>query len=262
MLKIIYITLFTVISIVGYSQIPLKVDYTTDVFLQCDSVVLYEYGSIDQNEWESLFINKDIADNLATDKQVLYYRDGVLSLEKNYSLQADKWVYNSKVTYEITGKNVIETTTAFFGSSEFSVTESYNLDYVWVTKLRPIDVLPMDEASSVLTDPKIKAKYDKEIKNIVDGSVTTSEVDAHEKVKAYKNVNGQIIREERIVLTDSVIVMKAINHLKRETTNEFSYSPSGDILSKKGSSYKYIYDNEGSWIWMNRSGYLIERTIY
>ena len=229
MLKTINTILFIASSLIGYSQIPLKIDYTSDVFMKCDSVVLYDYGSISPEDWDSLSTDSTY-DQPQKEKQVLYYKDGVLNLEENYSKEAEKWVLNSKVTYEIDERNVIEAVSSAFGS--FS--ESYNLDYIWITKLRPIDILPTDEAFSVLSDPKIKEKYHKEIKNIVDGSIVTSEDRAGDSVRTFKDVNGKIIREEKITTTDNEIKVIANNYLKKETSKEFVYTKSGNIKSKRG----------------------------
>jgi len=191
-------------------------------------------------------------------KKVTYYENDTLEKEYLYSWLDDEWKLMAKVYYEVHGSDITETSSTVFGGQEFSITENYNLDYIWTTKLAPIDVLSSDDASSILFDEKAMEKYENAMRKITDG-----EISLNDGLKIFTNTEGDTIRIEKTVQNnDGSIKVIANNFLRRETEKEILYNAKGDVYLINNRKYKHKYDDRGRWRLLNRGGFLIGREIF
>lgn len=259
MQKIYYIIAITLLSTdISSQNISSKIDYITDLHYSCDSIIQYEYGSISSDVWSSLEAEDVLDGRDPHTKKVLYYENDKLIEERVFDNEDGKWKYSAKVTYEINGSDIIETTTGFIGTQELTFTENYNLDYIWTTKLAPRDILSPDEAGMVLMDQDVMKKYKSEMLMITAGNVSLNK-----NLKIFTNTDGDTIRIEKTIPNeDESIKIIASNFLYREFEHEMSYTKYGDVLVAKNRKYQYKYDKNGNWKLLSRDGYLIRREIF
>jgi len=254
MKKIIF---FLLISSVVYSQeIPTRIDGLTDVYADADSIVLLMYGDIPHEDWLSLDPSSSI-DMEVVEKSVLVYKDGILHQEFNYLMKDTGWTINSEVLYEINGSEVVETTTGYFGGKGVSISEEYNLDYIWVTKLRPIDVVSSDIAGKLLFDETAMEIYQEKILEIINGKITTDK-----GLKLFYNTQNKLIRQQRLVKSEENILLESTNYLNTEKTKNEEYNLHLDITRYSGNKIDYKYKLDGEWKYLRRFGKLTERVIY
>ncbi len=239
-----------------------KIDYTVDLYYDCDSMVTYEYGSISKEDWEALVFDDPLLNKSPTYKTVTHYENGQLSEQRIYSFVNKFREYSSRINYKIEGLDITETNTAILNGSEMSVSETYNADYIWVTKLAPRDILPPQDAGRVLLNPDVFRQKNENIAKIRFGSIHIEEVSSNESHKIFTNTQGDTVRIVKTRLKKDAIEVLAENHLRKKKETRLRYSLNGEILSANRINYQYKYNDKGLWVLLNRGGNLFRREIY
>lgn len=247
----------------GFSQILTpKIDYLYDLYFECDSIVNYEYGSISREEWDGL--DGDLSDlgKTPTDKIVSYYKEGKLSEQFIFSYEKNEWELTARCHYTIMDSEVDISTIGYINGSELRHDETLDLDYIWLTKIAPRDVLPSDIAGKVLFDPMVAQQYKEVISNITEGRMYKNEISPVETHRIFTNIDGDTVRIEKLILHEDFMELLTENILRTTKKKRFKYSWEGDILERKFFSYSYKYNKDGFWTLLNRGGRLFSRRIY
>jgi hypothetical protein len=255
-------TLCLLLSVSLSAQIKEKVDYTTDIYLDCDSVVVHKYNNFSKEDWANLSDEKALNGKQPIEKKVFLYANGILTLEKNYDWSDSTWVQSSEVSYDLDGRLMRQTTYAIVGDKRFPFEQEYNLDYLWTTKIAPNQILPAEKAGKVLFDDAVMQEYEEQMLSILNGEVEVAVDDTGNNIKQYYNVDKKLIREETAVRNDTTITLLIKTNLNRETTKELTYSLHGDLLKMDYRDYQYKYAEDGQWRFMLMSGWLHHRRIY
>ncbi len=239
-----------------------KIDYTINLHYECDSMVIYEYGSLLQKEWETLDFDDSLEEKSPIYKNVIYYSNGTLNQQKIYEFDNASWVMTSFVNYDVDRTKITQHSTGIFFGSEISHTEEYDLDYIWITKLAPIEILPAEDTGRVLFDKVALGQYETEMDKIRKGSIASHKVSDKEHLRFFTNVDGDTIRIERTFFDDDEIDVNIETHLRLSRQKKMKYSGNGDVLTAGRLSFQYKYNEKGQWVLMNLNGNLMKREIY